>query len=319
MFKHEIGINLSNGLENLIWFTEPAQQHSIRPDYTGNFFLNSYSQFLFIIGAGTDEHGIPPQLQALVASLFFMKLLFLTTFLTSILLFFGCSNGQTKNTPVAETPPNKTMDNFDYTLKSSHPKAQALMTDKFFWSPIEETAPFGSDDGFDAAYGFRQWRFVNKTASPISYLKDLIERWQYPYFDYNEMDITKITEYITRKANLDETKIQQQIQTLKDINENSADTSSRKLDDNELRDVVISSSNRMGGSFLLGQDNAIIGIGFAQFVLEGRIDKDIKNLTITAIKRQLLPVLINRYDDNYRDIRKQQLTKMLEVINKAGS
>lgn len=133
------------------------------------------------------------------------------------------------------------------------------------------------------------------------------------------MDTTKIKEYITRKANLDEATIQQQIQTLKEINKNSTDTSSRKLDDNQLREIIISSSNSMGDSFLLGQDNAIIGIGFAQFVLEGGIDDDIKNLTITAIKRQLLPLLINRYDDNYRDIRKQQLTKMHEVLNKAGS
>lgn len=211
------------------------------------------------------------------------------------------------------------MENFEYTLESAHPKAQALMTDKFFWSSIEETAPFGSDDGFDAAYGFREWRLLNKTASPVNYLKDLIERWHYPYFDYNEMDTTKIKEYITRKGNLDETAIQQQIQTLKDINKNTGDTSSMMIDDNQLREAIISSSNRIGGSFLLGQDNAIIGIGFAQFVLEGRIDQDIKNLTITAINRQLLPVLINRYDDNYRDKRKQQLTKMLEVINKASS
>lgn len=29
-------------------------------------------------------------------------------------------------------------------------------------------------------------------------------------------------------------------------------------------------------------------------------------------------MLINRYDDNYRDIRKLQLTKMLEVMEKAN-
>ncbi|HSV11878.1 MAG TPA: hypothetical protein VLI68_13975, partial [Hanamia sp.] len=70
--------------------------------------------------------------------------------MTSI-LFFGCSNGQTKNNNV--THQNKAMDNFEYTFKSANPKAQALMTDEFYWSPIEETAPFGSDDGSDAAYG----------------------------------------------------------------------------------------------------------------------------------------------------------------------
>ena len=55
------------------------------------------------------------------------------------------------------------------------------MKDEFYWSPIEETAPFGSDDGSDAAYGFRQWRLLNKNISPVVYLKELIERWQYPF------------------------------------------------------------------------------------------------------------------------------------------
>ena len=245
-----------------------------------------------------------------------MKLLILTTFLTSI-LFIGCSNGQTKNNNA--TQQIKAMDNSEYTFKSANPKAQALMTDEFYWSPIEETAPFGSDDGSDAAYGFRQWRLLNKTTSPETYLKDLIARWQYPFFDYNEMDTTKIKEYLNYKKELSETDIQQQIKTLKDLNKDLPDAYINKLDDKQLREFITSSSTGMGGLYLLGQDNAIIGIGFAQFVLEGRIDNDIKSLTIIAIKRQMLPLFINRYDDNYRDKRKQQLTKMLEVINKAAS
>jgi len=247
-----------------------------------------------------------------------MKLSILTTFLTS-LLFIGCSNGQTNNNPDAVKRQNKTMDNFEYSYKTAHPKAQALMKDEFYWSPIEESAPFGSDDGSDAAYGFRQWRLLNKASSPVTYLNELIRRWQYPFFDYNEMDTTKIKEYIFSKANPDETTIQQQIQMMKEAFKNSPDTSMKKLDDKQLRDLITSSSKEMGGSYLLGQDNAIIGIGFAQFVLEGHIDNDIKALTITAINRQLLPMLINRYDDKYRDTRKQQLTKMLEVIYKANS
>jgi uncharacterized protein YfeS len=245
-----------------------------------------------------------------------MKSSILITFLTSV-LFIGCSNGQTSNNTA--TQQNKSMDNFQYTFKSAHPNAQALMTDEFYFSPGEETAPFGSDDGWDAAYGFREWRLTNKMTSPVIYLKDLIARWQYPFFDYNEMDTTKIKEYINQKKELSEADIQQQINTLKEINKNSPATSSMKLDDNQLREVILSSSKGMNGIYLLGQDNAIIGIGFAQFVLEGHIDKDIKSLTITAIKRQLLPLFINRYDTNYQDKRKQQLTKMLEVINKANS
>jgi uncharacterized protein YfeS len=247
-----------------------------------------------------------------------MNRIILSTFATS-LLFISCSNGQTHSNPITVSPQNKTMDKFEYSFKSAHPRAQTLMTEEFYWSPIEETAPFGSDDGSDAAYGFRQWRLLNKATSPVTYLKDLIAGWQYPSFDYNEMDITKIKEYIASKANPDENAVQQQMQMLKEALRNSPDTSMNNLDDKQLRDLINSTSKEMGGSFLLGQDNAIIGTGFAQFVLEGHIDKDIKSLTITAIKRQLLPLLINRYDDNYRDKRKQQLTKMLEVINKANS
>lgn len=247
-----------------------------------------------------------------------MKPSILITFLTSI-LFTGCSNGQKNNSTTAAKQKDNSMRNVEFTFKSAHPKAKALMTDEFYFSPIEETAPFGSDDGWDAAIGFKEWRRSNKTTSPVVYLKNLIAGWQYPFFDYNEMDTAKIKEYIYQKKTLSEADIQQQINTLKEINKKSAGTSGMKLDDTQLREIILSSSQEMNGIYLLGQDNAIIGIGFAQFVLEGHIDQDIKDLTITAIKRQLLPLLINRYDDNYRDKRKQQLTKMLEVVNKANS
>lgn len=223
--------------------------------------------------------------------------------------FIGCTSAQENNS-------QKPIDNFEYSLKTAHPKAQALMTDSFYWSPIEETGPFGSDDGPDAAYGFRQWRILNKLTSPINYLKQLITGWNYPFFDWNEMDTTKIKEYIVSRADIDEESIERQIQLLKEANKNSPDSSLKNIDDSQLREIVKSSSKKLGGAFLLGQDNAIIGTGFAQFVLEGKIDKDMKVLVITAINRQLLPLLINRYDEVYRNIRKEQLTKMLDVVNK---
>jgi len=99
----------------------------------------------------------------------------------------------------------------------------------------------------------------------------IIKYWDYPYFNYHEMDPAKIKVFI--------------------------------------------SSKHINGAFLLGQDNAIIGTGFAQFVFEGRIDDGIKKLSITSIERQLLPLLINRYEEKYRNVRKEQLTEMLEVIN----
>jgi uncharacterized protein YfeS len=244
----------------------------------------------------------------------------ITSFLTLILI--SCANGQTKQGSPNNQSGNDTtkhMDNFEYSLKTAHPNAQALMKEDFYWSPIEETGPFGNDDGWDAALGFHKWRLLNKTQSPIIYLKDLIASWHYPYFDWNEMDIVKIKEFITSRANIGEVEIQKQMQQFKEAMKNSADTSIKDMSDAQLRQIILSSSQHIGGSFLLGQDNAIIGTGFAQFALEGKVDSDLKVLTITAIKRQLLPVLIDRYDDSYRGKRKEQLMKMLAVISKASS
>ena len=193
------------------------------------------------------------------------------------------------------------------------------MTEDFYFSPIEETGPFGSDDGSDAAYGFREWRLLNKKASPVVYLKELIAGWQYPYFDYTEIDTAKVNAYFNQDKILSETEIQQYVKELKKMTANSPDKSGKPLNDQQLREIVISSSKSMNDRYLLGMDNAIIEIGFAQFVLEGRVDSDIKALTITAINRQLLPILINRYSEDYRVVRKEQLTKMLGVLKKASS
>lgn len=208
------------------------------------------------------------------------------------------------------------MDKSEFSIKSAHPRAQALMTEEFYWSPIEETAPFGNDDGFDAAYGFRDWHQVNKAESPIVYLKDLIARWNYPQFDYTEIDTTKIREYINRPAKTDKIQIEQLAQQLREADKKTQVPQFDHLDDNQLKELLSKTSSDMGFSYLRGIDNAITGIAFAQLVLEGTVDSDIKELAIIAIKRQMLPMLIDGYAEDYKDVRKQQLTKMLEVLNK---
>jgi uncharacterized protein YfeS len=164
------------------------------------------------------------------------------------------------------------MDNYGLKPETAHPKAKQLMTEKFYWSPIEESGPFGSDDGSDAFHGFRRWRLVNKTLSPTIYLKQLIEDWGYRPFDLNEMDEDILKDYI--------------------------------------------SSSNVGEMLLTGQDNAVIAVGFGQFILEGKIDEDIKALTKTALKRELLPSLIDMWDLDYQNTRREQLTKMLELVEK---
>ena len=235
--------------------------------------------------------------------------------MTGLLLFASC-NGQNKVKQLDNSTKTK-MDNYELTPETAHPKAKKLLTEEFYWSPIEESGPFGSDDGSDAFYGFRQWRQNNKTVSPTVYLKELIDGWGYPPFDWNEMGTTKISQYISAKTQRDNSEIEKHIPAMLEHFKSMGDSSGKQFDEAQLREIIMAStSSSMGGTFLLGLDNAIIAVGFGQFVLEGKIDEDIKTLTKTAINRELLPILIDRWDGEYNKTRKEQLTKMLASIDK---
>lgn len=194
-----------------------------------------------------------------------------TLLIITSLFLSSCSNKEDEERKVSK-PVNSEKEVYDLAFETAHPKAQKLMTDEFYWNPIEETSPFGNDDGHDAFYGFKEWRESHKTESPIIFLKELIKRWNYPTFDLNEMNEANLKKYI--------------------------------------------SSNSLGKITLTGQDNAIISIGFGQFVLEGKIDEDLKMLTKTALKRELLPSIIGMWETDYQKQRIKLLTKMLVTVDK---
>lgn len=45
--------------------------------------------------------------------------------------------------------------------ESAHPRARQLMREPLFWDCVDEAAPFGSDEGSDAYYAWRDWRDEN--------------------------------------------------------------------------------------------------------------------------------------------------------------
>ncbi|GAA4424967.1 molybdate metabolism regulator [Bremerella cremea] len=45
--------------------------------------------------------------------------------------------------------------------ETAHVRARKLMTEEFFWDCVDEQAPFGSDEGSDAYYEWRDWREEN--------------------------------------------------------------------------------------------------------------------------------------------------------------
>ena len=76
-------------------------------------------------------------------------------------------------------------------------------------------------------------------------------------------------------------------------------------------------SSDIGVRMFLGIDDAIIATGFGQLILEGKIDKELKELTLIAIERQLLPFSLNLFEKSLREVRVEKLKRMKEIINAA--
>ncbi|MBZ5857319.1 hypothetical protein [Flavihumibacter profundi] len=246
-----------------------------------------------------------------------------TIFGVIIVVFLGCNN-ETSNVSYSKSSGlfkenNQYVDTFRFTYVNSHSNAQKLMKEPYLFSEIDETAPFGNDEGSDAAYGFRKWRSSNLKISTNIYLNDLRSSWGYSFFDSKEMDSNAIMKYLNTPSLKNDVEVDQQINALKESLKNSVDTSFKSMDDKQFREIVVKTSDQIGSAHLIGLDNSIIGIGFAQFVMEGKIDADFKSLVEIAIKRQLLPVLLSRWDKDYVEVRKRELIQMLEIIQKAPS
>lgn len=89
----------------------------------------------------------------------------------------------------------------DYpSFENAHPIAKSLMKEEFFWSPMEETAPFGSDDGADTYINFAEWRLENKSGNPKDFLVEQIQNWGYPTFDLTETDLAKLKPYLEQNS-----------------------------------------------------------------------------------------------------------------------
>ena len=88
------------------------------------------------------------------------------------------------------------MSGYSPIIDNAHPNAKRLMNEEFYWSPIEESAPFGSDDGADTYAGFAQWRQAHLADNPKEFLLEQIEYWGYPTFDLNETNFKKLKPYL---------------------------------------------------------------------------------------------------------------------------
>jgi uncharacterized protein YfeS len=210
---------------------------------------------------------------------------------------------------------------FEFSPQTAHPNAQALMKEDFFWSPIDDAGPFGSDGGSDAAYGYYKWRKTHAGLSPLTYLKSLISSWKYPEISWDEMDTAKIEKYMSISYVPSQSEIDEQISALKQQNEKYKTVpGGKQLSDEEIRQIATSSGKNMGASFLIDLDDAIIGTAFAQFVLGGKIDPNLKYYAAKAIQREMLPILNSLYaqpDQQQAHLEKRE--KLLQTVRKMPS
>ena len=235
-----------------------------------------------------------------------------STILFIIINFFllVTCNGQTTNYQETDY-----MDNFELSPESAHPKAKEILTEDFYWSPIDESAPFGSDDGSDAFFEFRHWRQANSKQSPTKFLEVLFKGWQYPNFDIYQLDPGYIQSYLTSNEKGDTSLLSAHIPQMKKHFEEMAKSAGKEFDEAQFYEILELSSKGMGYTYLRGFDNAIIAVGFGQLVLEGKIDDDIKSLTRIALTREQLPIMLERWGE-HQAIRKEMLVKMLADLDK---
>jgi uncharacterized protein YfeS len=139
-------------------------------------------------------------------------------------------------------------ENYGIDIDHAHKRAIELIPEEFFWSCIDELAPFGSDEGDTALAEFRDWRKENPNTPTIECLKWTIESvGEMAFSDYN-------SEMLSRS------KIKSQ------------------LEDEDFDDQ----------QYIYTLDISVIATGFAQLVDEGIIEPENKKVIQLAIDRQII-------------------------------
>lgn len=187
----------------------------------------------------------------------------------------------------------------DLVKENAHPVARNLLVEDFFWDITEETSPFGNDTGSDASYNYIDWRKSNRNSDVVSFLRREIESFDFPPFDIESLDSEKIQRYIRQSTSLSSVERQTQKQQ---ILENSNDIPKdviEKMGLENLDKAFDIASIDMGLTYLTELDNAIISVGFGQWVTEGKVDLEMLKLTKIAINRQLKPFLLSSWGNDY--------------------
>ena len=128
----------------------------------------------------------------------------------------------------------------------AHKRAIELIPEEFFWSGIDELAPFGSDEGDMALSEFRDWKKQNPNTENFECIK-----W-----------------------------------TIEGVSEKSLSDYNEKILDRSLIKSQLEDENFNDQQYIFTVDISVIATGFGQLVDEGKIDKKNKPIIQLAIDRQ---------------------------------
>ena len=132
--------------------------------------------------------------------------------------------------------------------ENAHKRAVALIPEAFFWSCVDELAPFGSDEGDTALSEFRDWKKENPNKETYECLK-----W-----------------------------------TIEGVSEKSIAEYNTQILDNKLIKSQIADIDFDDQHYIYTVDISVIATGFGQLVDEGKIDLKNKPLIKLAIDRQII-------------------------------
>ncbi|WP_437625230.1 hypothetical protein [Sorangium sp. So ce1151] len=80
----------------------------------------------------------------------------------------------------------------DLSPDDCHPRAAAALTDPFFWSLTDETAPFGNETAHETLTAFRDFRDEHPKGSPLELLDALLARWEVENAHWNAVEAAEV-------------------------------------------------------------------------------------------------------------------------------
>ena len=197
----------------------------------------------------------------------------------------------------------------DLELELLKQKIKEKLSDKLYHESLGFYGPFGANGGLEVFYKFSRWRRENTDANLEEFIKEL----RYPIYDWHNLNELDIKKYINNSDNIISQASTPDViaQMLGSIEKYFKQTGNGITLNKEHKGDFNS------GIHIIEQDLAVIATAFGQYVIEGSIDTNIKELAESALRRQMLDIFINLINDNAeRSKMKNQFELMLSDLSK---